>query len=54
MLITISSSLFQYLRVLAAAWETDPRGDAELLARFADARDERAFAVLVGRHGPLV
>src|SRR5947209_2242664 len=29
-------------------------GDRELLARFAAARDEAAFAALVGRHGPLV
>src|SRR5579883_591879 len=28
--------------------------DAELLGRYADARDEAAFAALVDRHGPLV
>jgi RNA polymerase sigma factor (sigma-70 family) len=28
--------------------------DAELLRRFAEGRDEAAFAALVGRHGPLV
>ncbi len=31
-----------------------PLGDAELLRRFADHRDEAAFSALVGRHGPLV
>src|SRR5262245_57942590 len=29
-------------------------GDEELLRRFADSRDEAAFAALVGRHGPMV
>lgn len=32
----------------------DPRPDAELLARFADAADGGAFAELVARHGPMV
>ena len=31
-----------------------PLGDAELLHRFAESRDEAAFSVLVSRHGPLV
>jgi hypothetical protein len=31
-----------------------PRGDAELLARFAGARDEQVFTELVGRYGRLV
>jgi RNA polymerase sigma factor (sigma-70 family) len=33
---------------------TEPAADAELLARFATAGDEYAFAVLVERYGPLV
>ncbi len=32
----------------------DPAGDADLLGRYATARDEAAFAELVRRHGPLV
>jgi RNA polymerase sigma factor (sigma-70 family) len=43
-----------YLRVMAAAWRDDPRDDAALLARFAEAGEENAFRVLVCRHGPLV
>ena len=35
-------------------WPPDPRPDAELLARFADAADGGAFAELVARHGPMV
>src|SRR5258708_38878893 len=31
-----------------------PASDADLMARFADHRDEAAFAALVDRHGPLV
>jgi RNA polymerase sigma factor (sigma-70 family) len=49
-----TDNLLGYLRVMVAAWRDDPRGDAELLGRFADAHDEPAFAALVGRHGPLV
>src|SRR5579883_3194659 len=49
-----TDNLLGYLRVMVAAWRDDPRGDAELLARFAEARDEPAFAALVGRHGPPV
>jgi RNA polymerase sigma factor (sigma-70 family) len=49
-----SSSLIDYLRVVASAWRDDPRDDAELLAGFADGGDETAFRVLVSRHGPLV
>src|SRR5262245_9366374 len=37
-----------------AARRADPASDADLLARFAAARDEAAFEALVARHGPLV
>jgi RNA polymerase sigma factor (sigma-70 family) len=40
------------LAALALAADSEP--DAELLRRFADARDERAFAALVRRFGPMV
>jgi RNA polymerase sigma factor (sigma-70 family) len=46
--------LLSYLRTVAGAWREDPRGDADLLARFAQGGDESAFRVLVWRHGPLV
>jgi RNA polymerase sigma factor (sigma-70 family) len=49
-----TDNLLGYLRVMVAAWRDDPRGDAELLGRFAEAHDEAAFAALVGRHGSLV
>ena len=39
-------------RVLRAA--AGEETDAELLGRFADHRDEAAFALLVRRHGPMV
>src|SRR5438067_12934957 len=41
---------FAPVRQLAA----DDAPDADLLRRFADARDEPAFAELVRRHGPVV
>src|SRR3954449_12679951 len=47
---TVSSQLLQLARATAG----DPAPDAELLARFARARDEAAFAALVERHGPMV
>src|SRR5262245_61794454 len=47
-------NLLQYLRMAVGFWREDARSDAELLARFAETRDETAFAVLVGRHGALV
>ena len=42
-------------RVRAAiAPDDDPRTDAQLLAAYGEERDAAAFAVLVGRYGPLV
>src|SRR5262249_33434852 len=49
-----SHSLLNYLRVIVGAWREDARTDAELLVRFAEARDETAFTTLVWRHGALV
>src|SRR5262245_36916815 len=34
--------------------QAQPAGDAELVRRFAEARDQDAFAALVDRHGPMV
>ena len=39
---------------LAAHVENEDRGDGQLLADFAARRDERAFELLVRRHGPMV
>src|ERR1700730_14378747 len=49
-----SHSLLNYLHMVVGVWRDDPRNDAVLLARFAEARDEAAFATLVWRHGALV
>ena len=49
-----SHSLLSYLRVMVDAWRDDPRDDATLLTRFAEAGEENEFRVLVCRHGPLV
>ncbi len=46
------NSLIHYLS--RAAGPAAPAPDAELLGRFARARDEAAFAALVERHGPMV
>src|SRR5262245_29509776 len=51
---SMSHNLLNYLRVMVGAWRDDPRNDAELMARFAQTRDEAAFTALVGRHGALV
>src|SRR5262245_29691269 len=40
--------------ILRMARLANPTPDAEILARFAEARDEAAFAALVERHGPMV
>ncbi|QEH36031.1 ECF RNA polymerase sigma factor SigW [Aquisphaera giovannonii] len=45
------------LRRLEAVFEIGPAGDltdGELLGRFASGRDDRAFAAIVDRHGPMV
>jgi RNA polymerase sigma factor (sigma-70 family) len=47
-------TLLHYLRMAVGACREDARSDTELLARFAETRDEMAFAVLVWRHGTLV
>jgi RNA polymerase sigma factor (sigma-70 family) len=51
---TTIRSFVRRVRANLAPTSTAARTDGELLARFADARDEEAFAELVGRHGPLV
>jgi RNA polymerase sigma factor (sigma-70 family) len=48
------ASIFSFLRAYTAAAESRHQPDSELLARFADQRDEAAFAALVARHGPMV
>lgn len=42
--------LISYLRVMVGAWRDDPRDDAELVARYAETRNETAFAALMWRH----
>ncbi|HEY7426679.1 MAG TPA: sigma-70 family RNA polymerase sigma factor [Gemmataceae bacterium] len=44
--------LLQHIRRLASGLDQAP--DGQLLARFAQLRDEDAFAELVRRHGPMV
>src|SRR5260370_33384792 len=51
---TGSETLVRYLRQLVIRPQRHEASDAVLLGRFIAARDERAFAVLVERHGPLV
>jgi RNA polymerase sigma factor (sigma-70 family) len=46
--------LLNHLRAVVGAWRKDPRDDAELLAGFAQTRDEDAFTALVWRYGGLV
>jgi RNA polymerase sigma factor (sigma-70 family) len=50
----LAASVLRQLQFAVAAWREDGRTDAELLARFTQDRDERAFGTLVGRHGGLV
>jgi RNA polymerase sigma factor (sigma-70 family) len=47
-------TVLHQLHRLAAAADAEKQSDRQLLRRFADTRDEDAFAVLVRRHGPLV
>src|SRR6476469_3011296 len=49
-----SDTLLREVRRFAAANRADDDPDQALLERFARARDERAFAELVRRHGPMV
>src|SRR5262245_57102661 len=44
----------RHLRDLFNDGTTVGLGDGQLLARYATARDEAAFAALVARHGPMV
>src|SRR5262249_57162330 len=48
------TSLLGYLHRLTSPAEALALPDEELLRRFAQMRDESAFAVLVRRHGPMV
>src|SRR5262245_26296015 len=47
-------TMLRYIRQLVIPPEPDEATDAALLGRFISGRDEKAFAVLVDRHGPLV
>ncbi len=47
-------TLVRYIRRLAIRREPNAATDAALLGRFLSDHDERAFAALVDRHGPLV
>jgi RNA polymerase sigma factor (sigma-70 family) len=49
-----SVKLMQQLRRLATQPRSEAAGDADLLQRFVDGRDEAALAALVSRHGPMV
>jgi RNA polymerase sigma factor (sigma-70 family) len=46
--------LLRHIHRLASHPDADPGTDADLLSRFVRQRDERAFAALVSRHGPMV
>jgi RNA polymerase sigma factor (sigma-70 family) len=46
--------VLQHLRKILTAQETEQLSDRELLRRFAQERDEAAFATLVRRHGPMI
>jgi RNA polymerase sigma factor (sigma-70 family) len=47
-------AVVRHLRDLAERRGAEGRSDRQLLHRFARQRDEAAFTVLVGRHGPMV
>src|SRR3954465_10397554 len=49
-----SDTLLREVRRFAAAARPDDDPDRALLERFAQSRDEAAFAELVRRHGPMV
>jgi RNA polymerase sigma factor (sigma-70 family) len=46
--------VLRHVRNILAAHEAEQLSDRELLRRFADGREEAAFAALVRRHGPMV
>jgi RNA polymerase sigma factor (sigma-70 family) len=48
------SLLRRHIRQLVAGPDADPGSDAELLERFVQRQEERAFAALVARHAPMV
>jgi RNA polymerase sigma factor (sigma-70 family) len=48
------STLIEYVRRIALGSSLEGETDAELLSRFAQSRDEAAFAQLVHRHGGMV
>src|ERR1700689_3405365 len=45
---------FRHLRDLFGAGSVVGLGDGQLLARYADSKDQVAFEALVTRHGPMV
>ena len=47
-------TVFQHLRKAVLCREAEGMTDGQLLKHFIEARDERAFAALVLRHGPMV
>jgi RNA polymerase sigma factor (sigma-70 family) len=49
-----TETLLRYIRQLVFASQPGEASDATLLGRFISQRDERAFTLLVDRHGPLV
>jgi RNA polymerase sigma factor (sigma-70 family) len=51
---TALDRVMQHVRMLAAGQGTKDRSDGELLHAFATGNDQKAFAALVKRHGPLV
>jgi RNA polymerase sigma factor (sigma-70 family) len=54
MTIATQNMLWRQLHSAVAACESSRFSDADLVSRFAAARDEAAFAALVRRHGPMV
>src|SRR5580704_16176775 len=48
------NGMLHHLRKVAAVQTYRGLSDRELLERFASARDEAAFTVLIERHGPMV
>src|SRR5438874_879897 len=49
-----ATSVLRILRHLIAVRDVDGTSDGELVARFAQKRDEAAFAEILRRHGPMV